>query len=272
MIDSPILRGLAEPDRLRIVQVARRRTFGRNEVVFHRGDPADTLHFVVKGRFAVKIVTPLGDTAVLSVASPGDVFGELALLGEDPVRSATVVALVAGETRSLHKLDFDGLRAREPQVATVLVDALASRVRRLSELLVEALYVPAERRVLRRVAELAENWDDGDLVLTQEDLAGLAGTSRATASAERGSPSSSASSPKTSPRVSRPSTTSLPSSWLRRMSTSPLRMMYRAVPTSPSWKMTSPFSKSRRWISAASPSRSAAGTHENIGISIRSCA
>ena len=41
----------------RVLQIARRRTFARREVVFHRGDPADTLHLVYSGRFAVRIGT-----------------------------------------------------------------------------------------------------------------------------------------------------------------------------------------------------------------------
>jgi CRP-like cAMP-binding protein len=56
--------------------------------------------------------------------------------------------------------------------------ALAIRVRRLPDMLVEASYVPAERRVLRRLTELAG--DPGVVSLTQEELAQMAGTSRAT--------------------------------------------------------------------------------------------
>jgi CRP-like cAMP-binding protein len=67
----------------------------------------------------------------------------------------------------------------------VVVCVLAGQVRRLSEHLVEALYVPADRRVLRRVLELAavygQNGDGVPIPLNQEDIAGLAGTSRATA-------------------------------------------------------------------------------------------
>ena len=48
----------------------------------------------------------------------------------------------------------------------------------------EAFYVPADRRVIRRVCELAEMYAHGDaetvVPLTQEEIAELAGTSRAT--------------------------------------------------------------------------------------------
>lgn len=164
----------------RLLSIARRRRFARGEVVFHQHDPADTLHLVDKGRFAVRITTPLGDTAILALLGPGDMFGELALLAPDGAqRSATVAALEAGETRSIHRLDFDRLRSEQPSTAEVLISILHGQVQRLSSHLVEALYLPADKRVRRRLAEAAALYD-GVVPLTQEDLAGLAGTSRAT--------------------------------------------------------------------------------------------
>ena len=100
-----------QDDARRVLQIARRRVFGRREVVFHRGDPADTLHLVHTGRFAVRINTPLGDTVMLNMVGPGETFGEIALLDDTAPRSATVVAVEKAETRAIHKLDFDALRA-----------------------------------------------------------------------------------------------------------------------------------------------------------------
>jgi CRP/FNR family transcriptional regulator, cyclic AMP receptor protein len=168
----------------RLLGVARRRTFARNEVVFHRGDPADSLQLISKGRFSVQIATPLGDIATLSVRGPGDAFGELALLGPESKRSATVSAIEPGETYSVYRGDFERLRREYPSVNDVLIGILAQHLRRLSEQLIEAHYVSANRRVLRRVRELAElyggNSESVVVPLTQEDIAGLAGTSRAT--------------------------------------------------------------------------------------------
>ena len=53
-----------------LLTIARRRTFAKNEVVYHHGDPADSLHLISKGRFSVRIATPLGDTVTLSVRGP----------------------------------------------------------------------------------------------------------------------------------------------------------------------------------------------------------
>jgi CRP/FNR family transcriptional regulator, cyclic AMP receptor protein len=166
-----------------LLTIARRRTFSRGEIVFHRGDPADSLNLIRKGRFSVRIVTPLGDSAMLSVLGPGDAVGELALLGE-PHRSATVSALEPAETYSIHRDDFERLRHEHPSVNDVLIGILTDRLRRVADQLVEAYYVPADRRVLRRMCELTELYRAGDgevvIPLTQEEIAELAGTSRAT--------------------------------------------------------------------------------------------
>jgi CRP-like cAMP-binding protein len=167
----------------RVLTFARRRTFGRGEVVFHEGDPADSLHLIAKGRFAVRVTTPLGETATLAIRGPGEAFGELALVSEAP-RSATVAALEPAETYSLYRREFDQVRREHPFVNQVLVAVLAAEVRRMDELIVEAFYVAADKRVLRRLRDLAAVYGEGPepitIPLTQEDLAGLAGTSRAT--------------------------------------------------------------------------------------------
>jgi CRP/FNR family transcriptional regulator, cyclic AMP receptor protein len=167
----------------RVLAMARRRTFGRGEVVFHEGDPADSVHLIAKGRFAVRVTTPLGETATLAIRGPGEAFGELALVSDSP-RSATVAALEPAETHSLYRREFDELRREHPYVNRVLVAILAASLRRMDELIVEAFYVGAEKRVLRRLRDLAGVYGNGSTTitvpLTQEDLAGLAGTSRAT--------------------------------------------------------------------------------------------
>jgi CRP/FNR family cyclic AMP-dependent transcriptional regulator len=166
-----------------VIAIARRRTFTHGEVVFHEGDPGDALHLIEKGRFAIRVSTPLGERATLAIRGPGELFGEMALITSAP-RSATVAALEPAETYSIGQSDFEELRRAHPGVNSILVSVLANAVRRMDELLVEAFYVGAEKRVLRRVRDLAALYGDGSgpitIPLTQEDMAGLAGTSRAT--------------------------------------------------------------------------------------------
>jgi CRP-like cAMP-binding protein len=179
-VEWPLLADLPSDDVRQLLSIARRRTFSRGEVVFHREDPADSLHLVVRGRFGARVLTPLGDSVLVDVLGPGRSFGELALLEPDARRSATVEALEAGETRSVVRGDFDRLQREHPGVKDVLLRLLAEQLRRATDRVVEAHYVDAETRVRRRLVELAEIYDDAVVPLTQEDIAAMAGTSRAT--------------------------------------------------------------------------------------------
>jgi CRP/FNR family cyclic AMP-dependent transcriptional regulator len=184
-MDWPILDGLGEEDQRRVLAATRRRTFARREVLFHEGDPGDTLHLVGQGRVAVRVTTALGDVATLAVLGPGETVGELALVSDDHERSATVVALEPTETLALRRAQLEELRRAHPTIDRFLLDLLAGQIRRTNALLTEALFVPAENRVVRRLLAVAQVYGDvqpGTAVpLTQEDLASIAGTSRATA-------------------------------------------------------------------------------------------
>ena len=168
----------------RTLEMARRRTFERDEVIFHEGDPADTVHLIERGRVAVRAANRHGQRAMLAVLGPGEAFGELALLGPRARRSATVVAIEPVVTQSIYDTDFQRLRHQHPEVAEVLIALLSEHVRRLSSQLLDALFLPAESRVRKRLLELTERYPEssGEVVipLRQEDLADLAGTSRAT--------------------------------------------------------------------------------------------
>jgi CRP-like cAMP-binding protein len=183
-MDAPLLDVLEPEDRRELVRLARRRRFARNEVIFHEGDPGDTLHLLQSGHVTIRSSTPLGDVAMLRVLRPGEFFGELAVISPGP-RNATATALGAVETLAVSRSVLEDLRASRPRVDAVIIEALASEVRRLAAALTEALYTPSETRLLRRLHALSAMFpaDDGGAVipLTQDDLAQLAGVTRPTA-------------------------------------------------------------------------------------------
>jgi CRP-like cAMP-binding protein len=184
-MDWPVLASLPPQERSGLVAGLRRRSYHRDEVIFHQGDPADTLHLIAAGHVSVRVTLPGGEFVVIAILGPGDTFGEIALVGSPHARSATIIALEQCETLSLGRDDFHRLRTSYPGVDRFLVELLSARVERLNNYLLEALYVSAERRVLRRLLHLCELYtgDDQRIVIpvTQEMLASLAGTTRPTA-------------------------------------------------------------------------------------------
>ncbi|MEX2554639.1 MAG: cyclic nucleotide-binding domain-containing protein [Actinomycetota bacterium] len=85
-----LLAGLSPEERDSLLALARRRRYARNEIIFHQGDPAETLHLIESGRVSVRVTTPRGDVATLAVLGSGDFFGETS---EPPADSATAVSV-----------------------------------------------------------------------------------------------------------------------------------------------------------------------------------
>jgi CRP-like cAMP-binding protein len=180
-----LLDSLSEEDARVVIAATRRRSFRRGEPVFHEGDSGSTLHLVDKGRVAIRVTTPMGEVATLRIHGPGDYFGELAVVAPGP-RMASVVALEPVETLALQKDEFDRLRKTHPGVDAMLIESLVGEIRRVSAQLVDALYLPAPERLMTCLAELGRLYGDGSstgavtVPLTQDDLAGLCGTTRST--------------------------------------------------------------------------------------------
>jgi CRP-like cAMP-binding protein len=182
--DSALLRVLGDEDRAEFLSTARRRRFAKGEIVFHESDPGDSLYLVESGHVAVRVTTVNGDVATIHVLGPGEFFGELALVSPDTRRSATVSALDETTTLSIHRDRFEELRGRYAAMDHLLAEALATSTRRLTEHVLEALFVPTTTRVFKRLEALASVYGEGRDVavipLTQDDLASLAGSTRPT--------------------------------------------------------------------------------------------
>jgi CRP-like cAMP-binding protein len=184
-VDWVLLDVLSEPDRRELLTRARRRRFARREVLFHEGDPGNSLHLVSRGHVALRIHTPLGDVATMRIVRPGDFFGELAVVSPGP-RNATAAALDAVETIAVDRELLTGLRADHPQIESILIEALVTEVRRLAHQVVEAMYVPVDKRVWRRLEEMtlvfgADGTPETTIPITQDVLAQLSGCTRPTA-------------------------------------------------------------------------------------------
>lgn len=178
-----VLAGVPPADVRTLLASARRRTFDREEIVFHQGDVADTLHLITKGRFGLRVFAASGDSAMLAVRGPGDTFGEFALIGTGGSRAVTVSALERGETMSIGRSAFQDLVRRHPALKDVLVALLAERLRYSDDRIVAAHFLDADARVRWVLHQLVPTYrdDDGIVVpLTQENLAELAGTARGT--------------------------------------------------------------------------------------------
>lgn len=162
----------------------RRRTFRRNEVIFHRGDPAGALHLIRSGRVKITLPSEEGDETVLALLGADSCFGEIAALDGGP-RSATVTAVEPTETLALLREDLLAFAREHPDFALALIHTLSARLRRTDEWLEDAYFQDLDTRMARRLLELTEEHGrvtasgiEVQFPLTQSDLAGMLGATR----------------------------------------------------------------------------------------------
>lgn len=171
---------LAELDEAVLRASCRRHRYARGEVIFHEGDPAGALHLIEKGMVAVQLTAPLGDVVIVDVLQDGATFGEQALVDGVGERTATVTALDKTETLCLDRARFTELRATCAEVDRFLLVVVSRRLQSTSQQLLEALYLPAETRLLRCLCRLSAMFM-GSIPLRQTDLASMSGITRSTA-------------------------------------------------------------------------------------------
>ena len=185
VLDSGAFQSLSPADRNELCSQARKRRYGRREIVFHEGDIGDSAIIVLSGCFCARKASPSGEPGTVWVVGPGELAGELALLEPATRRTVTLVALDPSEALILERDTFAALALQRPGLERFLLVALAAQIRRLDEQLARSLLGTSEDRIavgLVALADLCLPEDDAGcgIALTQQDLASLTGTSRAT--------------------------------------------------------------------------------------------
>jgi CRP-like cAMP-binding protein len=124
--ESQVRAALEERERLRAVPLLSEATprqldllavkltvqpFQRSDVLMRQGDTGDAFYIVREGKVEVMAKPETGRSRRLSVLGPGEYFGEIALLREQP-RMATVRATSDGSVWKLERQDFRDLLGR----------------------------------------------------------------------------------------------------------------------------------------------------------------
>lgn len=176
--DVPPFSVLPPSERLEIVKRMRWRRFARDEVIYHRDDPATHLYVLLSGTVKVAMVDELGRETVLTLMRGGDVFGELSLFDGIP-RSATVSTITDSEVLLLSGEDFLQLLERYPRAMREMLRLMSKTVRRLSDRVEDLHLLDVPSRIAKCLLDLAASAGTSrEVIITQEDVAAMVGATR----------------------------------------------------------------------------------------------
>ncbi|MGI5864616.1 MAG: Crp/Fnr family transcriptional regulator [Myxococcales bacterium] len=183
-----IFADLEEAALVSIARLVSERRYPKDSVIVGQEDPGDSLFVVSRGKVKVVLYGRSGREVILSIFKPGDFFGEMSLLDNQP-RSANVIAVEDSTLLTLERRAFAAHLEQYPRTALHILAEMSRRLRRADAVIGNLALLDVYGRVARFLRELAENEGeriDGAVVIrqrpTQQEIASMVGTSRETVS------------------------------------------------------------------------------------------
>jgi CRP/FNR family transcriptional regulator, cyclic AMP receptor protein len=170
-------------EQLRSAGVGRR--FRRGEVILRQGDPPSHVLLLISGRVKVLLALP-SDEILLAVRGPGELLGDIAVLGDDDEgRSATVIAIDPCVTSVLPAARFRAL-VHSAGLGDELLRSALRRLREGERWRAETAVLPAGPRLARALVRLAApgSGEPAEVVLGQAEIGQAVGLSRGVVAAE----------------------------------------------------------------------------------------
>jgi CRP/FNR family transcriptional regulator, cyclic AMP receptor protein len=165
--------------------------YSRGEVIYRRHDPGDSLMLILAGRVKITNVNANGKEVVLAFSAPGDLNGEIAVLGGNE-RTANVIAVEHSEAFVVYARDLLPILRAHPQVMLEIIQILCEKLRVASAIIEDNTLEMRTRtakgllRLAQQFGRTSKNGIGLDLVVSQSELGKYLSLSRANVSRQLG--------------------------------------------------------------------------------------
>lgn len=106
----------------------REKIYPPETVLFEEGDTGDRFYIVLEGEVAILKARGTPNEQLLNYRGAGQIIGEMSLLNQDRLRTASAVTHTACKTLELARLDFDALLNRRPNLTFEMLRVLSARL------------------------------------------------------------------------------------------------------------------------------------------------
>jgi CRP/FNR family transcriptional regulator len=125
LLRTPLFGDLTRADVEELLPDVRERTFGRGQVVWVEGDPADVLYVVVEGQLKSHRFSPDGREVILVVQSVGDPVGEVGLFHPRGTRWVNVTAMTPSRCLAVSRSALLAFLLRHPRALERMLESLS---------------------------------------------------------------------------------------------------------------------------------------------------
>jgi len=180
LAEIPLFAGFPEEELDLLLKSAIKRSLPKGTYLFREGEVADAMYILLDGHTRSFTSDNQGKEFVFKIGEPGDVFGEISLLDDEP-RGWTTQAIEDSTFLMFTKHDFLASMERYPAVKDLIIRNLALIVRKLSATMKSLALLDVYGRVRTLLESLAEEIDGQTMIvqpLTQQAIADRVGSSR----------------------------------------------------------------------------------------------
>lgn len=176
---------LTPTDLSALANICRSRHVDRGTLIFGRGEPAESMMLVAKGRVRISSVSSEGREVILNEITAGQSFGEIALLDRSD-RTADATAVEDCQLLVLYRRDFEPFLRTRVDLCLEVMRLLCFRLRRTTAQVEDLALRSLESRLARVLLAFIEH-ENGDtdgepqrvtLNLSQRELGEITGATR----------------------------------------------------------------------------------------------
>ena len=171
-----------EPEALdQLCRYAKHTSLKRGATICSKGDPGNSLFAVISGTVKISISSPEGRNAILNLIGPGELFGEMSVLSNQP-RSADATANTNCELFVIDRREFLPFVRSQPSLAMKFIELLCERVRSTSDQVEQVILRDLPGRLAGALLRLSEKHNSEPqgrtIAITQQELSEMVGMTR----------------------------------------------------------------------------------------------
>jgi CRP-like cAMP-binding protein len=156
----------------------------RGETVYQPGSPSNSVYVVEEGRVKLAYLDESGKKLTLAILDPGEIFGEMCLMGETQ-RRHLASAIDEAVIRCVTEREFATAINDDPIYLQAMLRHFAQRIREYEEALEDFAFKDIQARLSRQLLKLSDEYGvktkEGTLIsfqLTHKELADMIGSAR----------------------------------------------------------------------------------------------
>jgi CRP/FNR family cyclic AMP-dependent transcriptional regulator len=153
-----LFEGMDEKSMAEVDRIASMSEIKPHQPIYFPDQPSHSIFLLKKGHVKISRLNPDGKEVILEVIGPGEIFGELAIVDEDPQRSEIAQALDDVLICSVKLQDFERLMKMNPEPNFRVMKRIGLRMRKFEERVTDLVFKDMRKRLAIFLVGYAEEF------------------------------------------------------------------------------------------------------------------